>query len=327
MELKPSTVLLSIILTFSMMPHAQIYKWTDKNGNVHFGDNPPENVEANPVSQPTGPSEEESEQARKKFQEQLDRRSQLERQDEGTEPSPDLDDNAWKYAPVLPASCRSYPRVSQNIKFDSATARDLFRKLVGNWSGTITRFECETTVTNLPKKCEQLPIAGSALGEALKNGTIKECARIAAKNRRVSETVTLSAKGQIKVSKGAEADQNLLLSSLIDPESSEPVFRRHYLAVFDSLHYLPRGGQSLSDDWPSLRASGNRVGVKSQTGNSLAFAYSRPSVIKISGTGFKHRVPGYNEQLLLYMSNGKFAFVQADRPAFPTRVTVWELSK
>ena len=41
--------LLAIILIFPLTCFAEIYKWTDENGNVHFGDSPREQDNAETV--------------------------------------------------------------------------------------------------------------------------------------------------------------------------------------------------------------------------------------------------------------------------------------
>lgn len=41
---KPFLILTVIILFFSASAMAEIYKWTDANGVVHFEDKPPQNI-------------------------------------------------------------------------------------------------------------------------------------------------------------------------------------------------------------------------------------------------------------------------------------------
>lgn len=42
-------IILALMLVFSAVASAEIYKWTDENGQVHFGDRPTESVKAETV--------------------------------------------------------------------------------------------------------------------------------------------------------------------------------------------------------------------------------------------------------------------------------------
>lgn len=64
-------LLLVLIATFAL---AQIYKWSDKEGKVHFGDDPPEDSEVDEVMLPEGPSDEEVEAAWEKLRIMLESR-------------------------------------------------------------------------------------------------------------------------------------------------------------------------------------------------------------------------------------------------------------
>ena len=39
----------AVLALFSVGAGSEVYKWVDDEGNVHYGDSPPENVEAEPV--------------------------------------------------------------------------------------------------------------------------------------------------------------------------------------------------------------------------------------------------------------------------------------
>jgi hypothetical protein len=46
----------SILLLLSQAVQSEVYKWTDENGKVHFGDRPPVEQETEQVAVPTGPA-------------------------------------------------------------------------------------------------------------------------------------------------------------------------------------------------------------------------------------------------------------------------------
>lgn len=49
-------LVLIVILTFSGSASAQVYRWVDEEGNIHYGDSPPENVDAIRIEIDTQPS-------------------------------------------------------------------------------------------------------------------------------------------------------------------------------------------------------------------------------------------------------------------------------
>jgi hypothetical protein len=59
-----------------MFAGAQVYRWVDEQGRVHFGDRPPEKEQAEQLSIEPGPTEQEILEAREKLQERLEARRQ-----------------------------------------------------------------------------------------------------------------------------------------------------------------------------------------------------------------------------------------------------------
>ena len=59
-----SLFLTLLILFVTVFAGAQVYKWVDEKGQVHFGDRPPQAQSTEEVALPEGPSEEESEKAK-----------------------------------------------------------------------------------------------------------------------------------------------------------------------------------------------------------------------------------------------------------------------
>jgi hypothetical protein len=72
---KLGPLLLLIIVTASI---AQVYKWVDEEGGIHFGDSPPEEVAAEELILPEGPSEEEIVQAQEDLRKRLEARKNTE---------------------------------------------------------------------------------------------------------------------------------------------------------------------------------------------------------------------------------------------------------
>lgn len=70
-KLKFSLILLLLIAAFAL---AQVYKWVDEKGNVHFGDKPPEKAGVEELVLPEGPSQEELEAAAEELRAKLESR-------------------------------------------------------------------------------------------------------------------------------------------------------------------------------------------------------------------------------------------------------------
>ena len=67
-------LLIFAVLLAPALVLGQVYQWEDEDGNVHYGDSPPEGAGAKSVDLPKGPSDEEVEQAQQKLQDALDTR-------------------------------------------------------------------------------------------------------------------------------------------------------------------------------------------------------------------------------------------------------------
>lgn len=74
---KPKLRILLIILVAGIAS-AQVYRWVDEEGGVHFGDRPPESAKPEEVILPKGPSEEETRAAQEEFRETVESRRHAE---------------------------------------------------------------------------------------------------------------------------------------------------------------------------------------------------------------------------------------------------------
>jgi Domain of unknown function (DUF4124) len=78
MVMKKSSLATLLFVFVAMITAAQVYKWVDEEGEVHFGDRPPENTNPEELVVPEGPSSEEIEAA----QEELRRTIELQKERE-----------------------------------------------------------------------------------------------------------------------------------------------------------------------------------------------------------------------------------------------------
>jgi hypothetical protein len=75
-KLHYALALLILIAAFAL---AQVFKWVDEEGNVHFGDKPPEKADVEELVIPEGPSQEEIEAAEEALRERLESRESRDR--------------------------------------------------------------------------------------------------------------------------------------------------------------------------------------------------------------------------------------------------------
>ena len=62
--MKVRALAILLLLLSNGIALAQVYKWQDASGAIHFGDDPPEGVDAQPLSIPESPTEEDAERTR-----------------------------------------------------------------------------------------------------------------------------------------------------------------------------------------------------------------------------------------------------------------------
>jgi len=72
-------VFFSLVLLSIGSPIAEIYKWVDKEGEVHYGDFPPEDYKPEEVNIAPGPSVEENQKSRQRTQKLLKEQAQRQR--------------------------------------------------------------------------------------------------------------------------------------------------------------------------------------------------------------------------------------------------------
>ncbi|MEH6588739.1 MAG: DUF4124 domain-containing protein [Halioglobus sp.] len=151
--------LLFFLVIFSAASHAQVYKWVDENGKVHFGDSPPEAANAQAVDLPAGPSEKQVEQAQQELQQTLEARQQSDAvstaaaSDDvvtptGPQPVPDfacytpIEDvlrgpTRAAYTPIQP---------TEVTEAQKAKARSVLALAKGRWRGTAVELNCSGQV-------------------------------------------------------------------------------------------------------------------------------------------------------------------------------------
>ena len=70
------------LMLIALFAGAQVYKWVDEKGQVHFGDCPPDDCEAEELTLPEGPTEEEIEAAQEKLHKTLESRNSRDKEQE-----------------------------------------------------------------------------------------------------------------------------------------------------------------------------------------------------------------------------------------------------
>jgi len=95
-----------VFLLLQLLPGAlpaEIYKWTDADGRVHYGSSKPSDVESSTMQTPAPPPAAEVSRAERRLQEMLDR----ERDAEEPEPDPQAAEDARHERDARLAECKS----------------------------------------------------------------------------------------------------------------------------------------------------------------------------------------------------------------------------
>lgn len=131
------------------------YKWVDESGGVHYGDCPPADCASEEVHLRAGPSQEDAEKARQRLQRHQDVLRGIEVggvPDSVAEPgeaAPSSSDEARCFSDtsriVTGPSADRFASISPTplTDKDRRTLDDLFRRLDGDWHGTITESTCQ----------------------------------------------------------------------------------------------------------------------------------------------------------------------------------------
>lgn len=147
------------VIVFAVLSLGAIYKWVDESGKVHYGDSPPEEIDAQSIAVPEGPSEEDVEQARQRLQEKIEKYEKLSEQAKHLETADQppeekkshviIPENVVCFTPLEdivqgPSGERFTPITPTSLtKAQQRLIINLFRKLEGRWQGTITDVSCK----------------------------------------------------------------------------------------------------------------------------------------------------------------------------------------
>jgi len=137
---------------------AEVYKWVDESGKVHYGDAPPAESGAESVALPEGPSQEEVERARQQMQERIEKYEKLSGDasppEPLQEPSPAAKNRVFKtgnvacFSPLSDVVKGPLAETDASVTPDSLTESQqkslygLFDKAGARWQGTITDTTC-----------------------------------------------------------------------------------------------------------------------------------------------------------------------------------------
>ena len=256
--MKKSNVFLLLLALISAFSLAQVYRWVDEKGGIHFGDKPPEEGDAEQLVLPEGPSEAESARA----QEDLRKRPQMRAiPDEALESgSADVED---------PALEKAEPKAGIEAIRNEELA--CFTPLSAFVEGDSAKHFSPITPTELTGKQQTLlkDLFGS-IGRYWR-GQITDVACTG----NTSEPDSKSLEFEVKTTFDWNARESLLVvetdSSGKNDRSVEELAHRY--KVGDALYI--RAGKVLSEGFSNIAVKGNRVEIISLEGNTLVFLIKR----------------------------------------------------
>ncbi|NNC67472.1 MAG: DUF4124 domain-containing protein [Gammaproteobacteria bacterium] len=285
------------VLFIALILIGAVYKWVDESGKVHYGDSPPEEIDAQSVAVPEGPSQEEVEQAQQRLHEKVEKYEKLSepaRQLETLDQPPDeaksrvlIPDNVACFTPlsdlVEGLSGKTFTPITPN-SLTNAQQRliiNLFRKLEGRWQGTITDVSCK--------------------GKPLEP---------------ISKIKSIQARTKLDWDK---LDSQLIIESeTTDTESRTHEIITQMLEVGDALYFRDYGGSGAPQEPRSgtIALEGNMVEVLTINQNLVSFLTKK----RISGQP-------YGEVRHLELSGGTIKFVELYFFESLTGSKTWVLSR
>lgn len=256
--MKKSKWLLLLVVLISAVALAQVYRWVDEKGNIHFGDTPPKTVDTEELILPEGPSEEEIVQAQEDLRKRLkakriaDEARESEMQDAEAaalgkvEPKSGIDairnedfvcftalsafvegDSARRFAPITPTELTDEQQM---------LLKDLFGRIGRRWRGGIIAVTCKPDSSQPDSKRLEFD---------------------------VKTTVDWNARESQLVVETDSFGRN---------DSSFDELTQNY-EVGDALYI--RGGKPLSEGFWNVALKGNRVEILSLKRNTLTFLIKR----------------------------------------------------
>ena len=262
-----------VFLICSLGTNAQVYKWIDEEGNIHFGDSPPKQADAEPQEMPRFPSQKEVEKANIKLESMLKARRVQDSQEASTieqstttESFPqndvfdarDCDSSYFNRSRLsrrdpLYLSYNNGPGYETLSSEQAKLVRALYSKMKGSWRGIYVELDCS-----------------SVLGE----------------NRGIVGDGSVD----VNVRWDRHSGQLTIQSEISDFPNIDSKTMMFYFELFDYLYFRDREGQQLNDDQPKILADGNRVNLFRLAESDLGFSLSRTHTRK-------SWAPGYTRQL------------------------------
>lgn len=248
-------IILLLVVTATL---AQIYKWVDEQGGVHFGDRPPEDADAEDVELPEGPSQETISKAQEELRKHLEARDATEAAGAG-EDERAANGEAERAGNDVQAGFAVEKRIhcfaplsdfvadESAIRFASIAAtqltgsqqdslRGLFEQLEGRWRGDKTEVSCAGHPARPDRKSSEFYADGELNWDS----------------RQSQLAIEISTTGKD------------------DRGNEELVFR---YKVGDALYFSDR--KSESEDWFDMTVKGNQVELLESERNAFAFLVKR----------------------------------------------------
>jgi len=176
--LKNCSVIRIVLLSLILLPGiavAEVYQWVDEDGNVHFGDSPPDNADAQTVDLPPGPSDQQVEQAQQRLQDALDAResdsapAEVEGVDQAiAQPKARRLPEFACYTPIAEVlrgpTAAAYVPVTPTEVTDAQRkeARNILSRAAGRWRGTSVELLCSGHIDSA--RSEQLDFSVDSTG-------------------------------------------------------------------------------------------------------------------------------------------------------------------
>ncbi len=323
---------------------SQVYKWVDKDGNIHFGDSPPEDTSSELMEFPAGPSQQQIDHAEEVWQETQKRREILDgatNTDENEEVLLVGSKGSNNFS--MPGCDTRYPDLPVELNFRRITAGPgkrkwsdieiktgltLLDKVKGNWHGTYTELSCT-------RKSETLPNSGApprdpkcnSISSSVKSPGFQkpDCKPTANFKKRVEHTEEIVSTGtaDVKAVWDSALKQLLVESKVKNSGGNDHQVLVRYLILENLLYFKGRDSAPMNDDRPKVVTGGNVASVFYLSDSDLIFGLSHTHTNAGRGLPFTRVIGRANSNYRFRVSPGRLFLTESSG----SLMRIWDLKK
>jgi hypothetical protein len=312
-------LLLIVLFVLPGLVFGQVYKWTDKEGNVHFGDSPPDDADTIQLNTARTPSPEQVQEAQSKFDKSVADRVDRDRKQVASDAQKVNPINTSAHYANWSPNCNAPIVRDKSATFDRKMISRLLKQLEGTWRGSAKHFNCDVA-QGLSEKCRNLIRSNNSHGRER-----DKCLR----------SINLSAdRGVIEwegagsiIAEWKEEMGGLYLQSVGERNIEDDHLENRYLGAYSEMRYMALPQNSKRDDAPSLEKVGASANLFNSSDECIGFVYSAGGGYTRRRGGSTFRRVGTSGAVQVCSIGNRLRLVLASSPTNAISFTMWEMKR